>query len=516
MPPPPRLDDLFELVRNRFPDRTAVVDAAEELTYAQLGDRADRLAAELVGRGAGQGGGLIGLAAKPGLNLIVGILAILKAGGSYLVIDPAYPSARIAYILRDSKPKIILAADDMLAKVGGFGASIVALTSWRKRESRSPVRVDGGPDDPAYVIYTSGTTGNPNAVVVEHAQVTRLFGSTQSWFGFTERDVWTLFHSASFDFSVWEIWGALLHGGALVVVPPLARRHPAGLLDLMARHGVTVLNQTPSAFRNLLAVLEQSPDAVPASLRLVVFGGERLDVETVGPFLHRHPGVELVNMYGITETTVHVTYRPITAADLAEPAISPIGVPIPDLSVDLYGSDGELVPDGTPGEMWISGAGLARGYLNRPELTAARFVTDASGRRAYRSGDRAVRRDGELVHLGRIDDQLKVNGFRIEPGEIEAVLRRHPDIADVVVTAGSDGLGGTELVALVVLSSAAGGPVDELAMDWSRHLQNHLPAHLRPSRFHPVAGLQLTQNGKVDRKAAAVLATQSVLPSMHH
>ncbi len=283
------------------------------------------------------------------------------------------------------------------------------------------------------MIYTSGSTGTPKGVVVTHANVDRLFTATDPWFGFNSDDVWTLFHSYAFDFSVWELWGALRYGGRLVVLSFLESRDPEGFYRLLARERVTVLNQTPSAFRQLARAEEAVLGGAPPdlALRFVIFGGEALEPASLAPWIARHGDRQprLINMYGITETTVHVTWRPLEEADLA--AGSRIGRPIPDLAVHLLDAFQRPVPLGVPGEIHVGGAGLAQGYLDRPALTAERFVPDpfsgAPGARLYRSGDLARRRpDGDLEYLGRVDQQVKLRGYRIELGEIESALARHP------------------------------------------------------------------------------------------
>ncbi|HEY0556713.1 MAG TPA: amino acid adenylation domain-containing protein, partial [Thermoanaerobaculia bacterium] len=357
------------------------------------------------------------------------------------------------------------------------------------------------PSLPAYVIYTSGSTGRPKGVVVTHANVHRLFTATDWWFGFGADDVWTLFHSYAFDFSVWEIWGALLHGGRLVVVPFWESRSPEDFLRLLAAERVTVLNQTPSAFRQLL----RADEALPAdlSLRWVIFGGEALEPASLAPWFARHGDEEprLINMYGITETTVHVTYRPVRAADLA--AGSLIGEPIPDLAVHLLDRSLQLVPVGTPGEIHVGGAGLALGYLGRPALTAERFVPDPfasePGVRLYRSGDLARRlANGDLEYLGRIDHQVKIRGFRIELGEIETALAAQPGVREAVVLArasiSDEKTGERRLVAYVV--AEAGDPAL-----LRRALAERLPDYMLPAAFVFLDALPLTENGKVNRRA---------------
>ncbi|HKH44486.1 MAG TPA: non-ribosomal peptide synthetase, partial [Thermoanaerobaculia bacterium] len=345
-----------------------------------------------------------------------------------------------------------------------------------------------------------------------HGNVTRLFAATAPWFGFSSEDVWTLFHSYAFDFSVWEIWGALLHGGRLVVVPSLETRSPADFLRLLEAEGVTVLNQTPSAFRQLVPSL-------PAPLRLIIFGGEALDPAQLAPWFVQHGDAcpRLVNMYGITETTVHVTFRPLTQADAASSA-SLVGEPIPDLTVHVLDRHLGLVPVGVPGEICVGGAGLAHGYLGRPDLTAERFVPDPfchrtdprPGARLYRSGDLARRRpDGDLEILGRIDQQVKIRGFRIEPGEVEAALARHPAVRQAVVLPrdGRDGNSGKVLAACVALAEPV--PAAELQL----FLRERLPEVMVPAVWSFLEELPLTANGKVDRRTLAALEGETARPA---
>jgi len=463
------LHHLFEARVAERPDAKAV----NEMTYAELDRQANRLARRLRRLG-------VGLETRVALRhertpgLIAGLLGILKAGGAYVPIDPAWPAERQRLLLEDAGATVLVDEEQLAAA---------------QEESAEPLDdVPVGPDNLAYVIYTSGSTGLPKGTLVTHAHVSRLLAATEGWFRFGPNDVWTLFHSVAFDFSVWEIWGALTLGGRLVMVPTEVTRSPEDLLRLLDAEGVTVLNQTPSAFR----ALSRLP--VPAVLRWVIFGGEALDVSFLAGWLG---GPRLVNMYGITETTIHVTYRPLSGEDLAAPWRSPIGVPIPDLSVHLLDRRGAPVPLGVPGEICVGGAGLARGYLGRPDLTAERFVPDLfgeSGGRLYRSGDLARRLPlGELEYLGRMDQQVKLRGFRIEPAEIEAALREVPGVEEAAVLLRDDLPGGPGLVTYVV-----GGPS---AGDLLAALRSRLPDHMIPSRFVSLESLPLTPNGKLDRAA---------------
>ncbi|MBN1239013.1 MAG: amino acid adenylation domain-containing protein, partial [Gammaproteobacteria bacterium] len=367
--------------------------------------------------------------------------------------------------------------------------------------------VAGNPDDPAYVIYTSGSTGRPKGVLVSHYNVSRLLQATDDWYGFGEDDVWTLFHSFAFDFSVWEIWGALLHGGRLVVVPYWVGRSPEAFHRLMREQRVTVLNQTPSSFRQLLgAELAAEREREPA-LRCVIFGGEALEPKSLEPFFERYGdgGPRLVNMYGITETTVHVSYRPLTPADARSGSRSVIGRAIPDLEVYILGPGGQPAPIGVPGEIFVGGAGVAAGYLNRPALSAEKFVPNPfaahAGERLYRSGDLGrYLADGDIEYLGRIDDQVKIRGFRIELGEIEAALLAHPRVRDTVVVAAA-GPEGPRLVAYVVAGVAREGAGAPDALELRAHLQASLPEHMVPALYVCLDALPLTGNGKIDRRA---------------
>jgi amino acid adenylation domain-containing protein len=357
-------------------------------------------------------------------------------------------------------------------------------------------------DNVAYVIYTSGSTGKPKGVLITHCNVTRLLHATHSWFHFDQNDIWTLFHSYAFDFSVWEIWGSLLYGGRLVVVPHWVSRSPETFYKLLCEEKVTVLNQTPSAFGQLIEVEKSSMNSDDLALRLVLFGGEALDFQILKPWFDRHGDQrpQLVNMYGITETTVHVTYRPITTENLSTSRGSLIGVPIPDLELYVLDQCQNLVPIGVPGELYVGGAGVGRGYLNRPELTAERFIPNpfhpGAGKRLYRSGD-LVRYlpNRDIEYRGRIDTQIKIRGFRVEPGEIEAVLRQHPAVRDVVVISRGEKASEKRLVAYVVAAQEA-PTVTEL----NGFLRQKLPEYMVPSVFMFLDTLPLTASGKIDRR----------------
>ncbi|WP_341720548.1 amino acid adenylation domain-containing protein [Micromonospora sp. FIMYZ51] len=503
-PTGPRLHEWFEDVVRRTPDAVAVRCADRELTYRELNARANRLARYLRAQGVGRET-LVALCLPASEWLVVCALAALKSGGAYLPLDPAAPVARLGEVLSDSRPRVLFvdgAVPEGLVTGNAVVIDVRARWDWLPADDLVP-QPGAGPADLAYVIYTSGSTGRPKGVLVEHRQVTRLFTETRAYFGFGPDDVWTLFHSFAFDFSVWEMWGALLHGGRLVVVGRDTARSAHDFYALLCAEGVTVLNQTPTAFGQLIAA--QGEDPAPHRLRTVVFGGEALDPATLRPWFARpaNAGVELVNMYGITETTVHVTHRVITEADTRRGA-SPIGGPLPDLAVYLLDQHRRPVPTGAVGEMYVGGRGVARGYLYRPELTAERFLDDPfrgeSGARMYRTGDLARRlADGSLEFLGRNDDQVKVRGYRIELGEIIACLNEHPGVRTCAVVVRADRPGNRQLVAYVV--PVDGQPEPELRADLDQLARRTLPEYMLPSAYLMLPDLPLTTNGKLDRAA---------------
>lgn len=497
------LHQLFELQVEQSPDAIAVVYEDSQLTYGELNQQANQLAHYLRDRGVGSEV-LVGICVGRSLYTVIGLLAILKAGGAYVPLDPSYPQDRLAYSIADSQLKILLTAEQHLADIPENEAEVICLDrDWQKIAAYSEANPDSGvnPSNLAYVIYTSGTTGKPKGVLIEHYNVCRLFAATQSWYNFDSTDVWTMFHSYAFDFSVWELWGALLYGGKLVVVPYLVSRSPDRFYQLLQDEGVTVLNQTPSAFAQLIQIDEQLGNNSKLSLRYVIFGGEALTIPSLKPWFQRHGdrSPQLVNMYGITETTVHVTYRPITIADTNSQS-SVIGRPIPDLTMYLLDEQLQPVPTGTVGEIYVAGAGVARGYLNRPELTQSRFIPSPFdlADKLYKTGDLGRCLDsGEIEYLGRIDNQVKIRGFRIELGEIEAVLAQHSGVRQNAVIVREDTPGNKRLVAYAI----AQPELTLTAEDLRATLQQQLPDYMIPSCFVQLEAFPLTPNGKIDRRA---------------
>ncbi|OZI60180.1 non-ribosomal peptide synthetase [Bordetella genomosp. 11] len=521
----------FEEAVRRHPHAPALACGASVIDYAELNARANRLAHRLRAQGVGPEV-RVGLVAERSAGMIVAMLAILKAGGAYVPLDPDYPEERLRYTARDSGMTQLMMQTQLAGRMGWLAAALPAGTQVVEFDAGGLPAAPGGDEpthDPdvrlseanlAYVIYTSGSTGRPKGAQLCHGQVLRLLSSTDAWFGFGPGDVWTLFHSYAFDFSVWEIFGALCTGGKLVVVPYAVSRSPDEFLALLRDQRVTVLNQTPSAFQQLMQVpaLHARQDGHGLALRVVIFGGEALEPRALRTWISAFgdQAPRLVNMYGITETTVHVTYRPITEADL-DSGSSPIGIGIPDLGLAVLDEEMAPAPIGVPGELYVSGAGLARGYLNRPGLSAERFVAhpDGNGARLYRTGDLARwTHDGQLEYLGRLDHQVKIRGFRIELGEIEAQLLGQEGVTQAAVLAqagpalagaGQDGQGSLRLVAYVTPAS-----LDTALL--RQTLERSLPAYMVPSAIVTLDTLPITANGKLDRKAlpqAQFASTQS-------
>ncbi|AND15278.1 hypothetical protein A6122_0111 [Rathayibacter tritici] len=491
-----RLDRSFADVAAARGDEPAITDGIRILSYRQLDAMASALAAGLRARGV-RPGELIGLSLERDVMLVALMIGICRAGATYVPMDPAYPEERLHDMVEDARLRVVVSAGNFPPMDGVLilDPESLASSSGSRALTVSENALPEAGTDAAYVIYTSGSTGRSKGVVVGHESVLALVEATRKDLALGHEDTWTLFHSTAFDFAVWEIWGALLTGARLVVVPYWVTRDPSEFWSLLAREQVTVLNQTPSAFRQLVeadAVCEER-----LALRLVIFGGEPLDARRLLGWMDRYPEREcrLVNMFGITETTVHVTARTVTRGDALRGSRS-VGRPLPGWTTSTRDARLRLLPAGVPGEIVVGGVGVAHGYLGRDELTAERFVTDPlTGERLYRSGDLGMlRSDGELEHLGRIDSQVKLRGFRIELGEIAALLERAPDVTEAVVVVGGDvqsDPANARLDAYVV-----GVVPDVVAL---RELcGRRLPAHMVPSTFTVLDGLPLTTNGKLD------------------
>jgi amino acid adenylation domain-containing protein/non-ribosomal peptide synthase protein (TIGR01720 family) len=543
----PSLSVAFERQVATRGDAIALRDGRETWSYRQLNSQAERVARVLQDLGVGVED-RIALCLDRSARQVVAILGVLKAGACYVPMEVKLPMSRRELMVRDAGVKVVLSEADLWlgaetdARILTWSELNVESGDERSDDKVGEVgaearrRAPGNADTLAYVIYTSGSTGVPKGVGISHAQVLRLFRASERDFDFSARDVWSLFHSYAFDFSVWEIWGALLYGGQLVIVPERTTRDLAEFLQLLEAERVTVLNQTPSAFYALTDVaLAQGAlgnTATRLALRAVIFGGEALDERRVASWLQLSPeqGPKLVNMYGITETTVHVTVhalpRTVALSSSTEATGSAIGTPLSDLAVRVVDCDGNTAPPGAVGEMWVSGAGVGRGYLGRPALTALRFVPDPAsplpGARAYRSGDRARRLlSGELEYLGRADHQVKVRGHRIELGEIAHTLRGHREVAQAEVLLISARQRGPELVAFVVpranegtTLTDPGGGERALGAELKAYLSERLPSVMLPGAFLCLSELPRTVNGKLDRAALQELArTRARLPA---
>ena len=498
------LPQWFEQQVIMTPHARAVSYEGKHLTYDELNKRANQVAHYLKTLGVGPDV-LVGLFVERSLEMVVGLLGILKAGGAYVPIDPVYPMDRRAFMLEDAGTTVVLTQSALAKELPEGIAKVVCLDSDREvfpRLSESNCSSGAGPGNLAYVIYTSGSTGKPKGTLVTHHNVVRLMRATEPWYRFNERDVWTFFHSCAFDFSVWELWGALLYGGCVVVVPYLISRSPKDFYQLLVKEKVTVLNQTPSAFKLLMEAESEIGANRLLALRYVIFGGETLEMNSLKPWFDRHGDQQpqLINMYGITETTVHVTYRPLSSVDVASGSV--IGAPIPDLQVYILDAQRQPVPIGVAGEIYVGGAGVSQGYLNRKELTRERFVPDTltgkAGAVLYRSGDLArYLPTRDLEYLGRIDQQVKIRGFRIELGEIEGVLAGSKGVGQCLVVARADQFGDKTLVAYIVPQAGQAISADDLRA----LMKKQLPDYMVPAAFVQLEQFPLTANGKVDRAA---------------
>ncbi|HLP58100.1 MAG TPA: amino acid adenylation domain-containing protein, partial [Candidatus Deferrimicrobium sp.] len=487
------ISQLFTGQAEKSPDHIAVIGPVQpvqlvqpvrhfNLTYRQLNEQSDRLASVLLEKGV-QPDDIIGIMMERSVEMIIAIIGILKSGGAYLPIDLDYPQERIDYMLKDSGAKMLLTANDMVLNDNHSAFDIPRI----HHSSHSNL---------AYIIYTSGTTGKPKGVLIEHKNVVRLLFNERFQFDFNEHDVWSLFHSYNFDFSVWEMYGALLYGGRLVIIPKMTARDPQQFWNVLRDQKVTVLNQTPSAFYNLIdeALKTNSKDLCT---RYVIFGGEALKPARLKAWRQKYPETKLVNMFGITETCVHVTYKEIGEREIEED-ISHIGKPIPTLRTYIMDRYQSLSPTGTRGELYVGGEGVARGYLNRPELTAERFVKREQ-ERLYRSGDLArIDLDGEMVYLGRVDQQVQLRGFRIELGEIENRLLKHESIKEAVVVEQHIANGDSFLCAYLVPQPGVNSVL--VVNSLREFLARQLPDYMVPAHFFQIEKIPITANGKVDKR----------------
>ncbi|MGC9393217.1 MAG: non-ribosomal peptide synthetase [Anaerolineae bacterium] len=501
----------FERQAARTPEAIAVVCAEpgkprQTLTYRELNARANRLARHLRALGVGPEVP-VAMDVTRSTAMLVGMLGILKAGGAYVPIDPAYPPERQAFMLADTQTPVLLTENALVDTLPPTPAHIVCLdAAWPAIAAHADTNLDGGAQghNLAYVIYTSGSTGQPKGVAIAHQSVINLIEATRPVFGFNAADVWTVFHSYAFDFSVWELWTPLLCEARLVIVPQAVAQSPTAFLELLRAEHVTIVNQTPSALQRLVDLYDT---ADPLSLRLICCGGEALPRAPAQKVLAW--GIPLWNFYGPTESTVWAACGQVTA--VGDTPTVPVGRPLGNIRLYILDAAMQPVPVGIPGELYIGGVGLARGYFNRPQLTAEKFVPDPfstePGARLYKTGDAArYLESGDVEFLQRLDNQVKIRGFRVELGEIESALARHPAVREAVAVVHPGADGALRLTAYWTPAAAINYPTNDYATtqltttELQDFLKQRLPAYMIPGTFVRLDALPLTPNGKIDRR----------------
>lgn len=487
--------DLFEEQVLRTPNNIAVKIGNYAITYSELNEKANQLAHYLIDSGIKRND-VVGIRLNKSVEMIIGVLGIIKAGGCYLPIDLSYPQKRVDFMLTDSNAKLFLTNNAHVSDLDiSLNTLLIDLSNIEiySGNLENPVFINE-PDDLIYIIYTSGSTGIPKGVMLMHKNIVRLIKNNHFLFDFNENDVWTMFHSVAFDFSVWEMYGCLLYGGELILVTESVAKDPNRFLDLLRDEKVTVLNQTPTYFYNLLDMELLKKDS-NLMIRYIIFGGEALKPNLIKPWKNKYPNTELINMYGITETTVHVTFKNLDEHDLNLP-FSNIGKPIPTLKVYVMDKNLNLMPPGIEGEMCVSGLGVCKGYLNRPELNETKFVQNPynPNELLYRSADSAILdKNGDLYYIGRIDNQVKIRGFRVELGEIETKFLNHPNVVKCVILPKKDSKD-CHLIAYIVTNKSVSSDV------LKDYISKLVPTYMIPNYFIFLDSIPLTSNGKVDRK----------------
>ncbi|MGW3960846.1 amino acid adenylation domain-containing protein [Amycolatopsis sp. NPDC005003] len=494
--PPITVCGLFAARAAMQPGATALVFQDQRLTYGELDARANRLANHLV-RWLPCAGQLVGICLERGPELVVALLAVLKADGAYTMLDPDFPARRLGQVLTAAGSTLVITSSSLTGLVRGTGARLLVLDQQAAAIAAGPPvepRAAAGGEDLACVMFTSGSTGRAKGVASPHRAIVATLAN-QSYVDFSEREVVLQCSPVSWDAFVLELFGALLFGGTCVLQPG-RRPDPPAINELVRTHRVSTLHLSASLLNFML-------DAYPGTftgVRQLMTGGEPASVAHVAKVLREYPGIRLVNGYSPVENMIFTLCHTVTEDDLAAASI-PVGRPIANKGIRVLDEGMDPVPDGVTGELYMTGAGLAHGYLNEPGLTAHRFLPDpfgAPGDRMYRTGDLVRRRaDGVVEFLGRADDQVKIRGFRIEPGEVETAIGRHPAVRRVAVIAREDRPGDKRLVAYVVPVDGAKITTGELR----RYLQGSLPDHLVPTAFVPLETLPLTANGKLDRAA---------------
>ncbi|MCX4766086.1 amino acid adenylation domain-containing protein [Streptomyces sp. NBC_01275] len=493
-----QIPEIFAIQASRRPRKTAVRCGQDQISYGALESRATLLAKQLRDAGV-KNGDRVAVCLDRSIDLVVSILAVLRAGAAYVPLDPSYPARRINRNVADARVNTVITQEDLYHVFARISVAIFSPSGRPVSGNKVRMRVwpfDGDLENLAYIMYTSGSTGDPKGVRISHRNVVCLFAAVAQQMAWSTEDVWTQFHSAAFDFSVWEIWGALLNGGTLIVVPYAISRDPQSFCDLLHAERVTILSQTPTAFRNLLSNSNILNDRELA-LRYVVFGGEMLTPSDLRPWFAHHNRINpvMVNMYGTTEATVHSTFKSISGADTLNGNKSVIGFPLAGTSIYLLDDSLNEVSDGSVGEIYIGGDGVSLGYCNVAQ-TARRFLTDISrpSARMYRTGDLARRTSGgELEYIGRIDQQVKIRGHRVEPAEVVRGLLEHPNVQQATVLAGDDPYGMRSLEAYLVCT-----PTKPSLQEMRKYLLQRLPEYMVPTKMSSVTEYPMTASGKLD------------------
>lgn len=492
------IHEKFEEMANLFPDRIACLCEEVQLSYSLLNSCANAIATEIRKRSIGRND-IVAIYCDHSIESVVFILAVLKAGAGYLPLNPNFPSNRIKFYLQDNDCKLILITsrtkgafdfeeiDRMEISINSFSEGIY-----------SNLRSVNVPTDVSYIIYTSGSSGVPKGVIITHENVMRLFFNDKTLFDFNKNDIWSLFHSISFDFSVWEIFGALLFGGRLAVIGEEVRKDIILLVRLLIKQAVTILNIVPGVFYTLL--LDQSFCNITfVPFKYIIFGGDVLRAGRLKEFYLRFPYVKYINMYGITETTVHVTFKEIGLREIDSPLIN-IGLPIPTTSVLILDKNKSILPKGILGEIHVGGAGVSRGYLNEQTLTSLRFISNPLKKNEvlYCSGDLGrTLENGDIEYVGRKDNQVQIRGFRIELNEISNVIKEYGKVKDVIVIDNLDIEGDPIIVAFIISNEL----LSAFLPDLRGHISSFLPKYMIPSHFVQLDCFPLTENGKLDKKA---------------
>ena len=491
------IHELFEAEVEKTPENIAVVFKEQQLTYQELNHRANKIAHYLQSLGVGPEV-LVGICVERSLEMIVGLLGILKASGAYVPLNPTYPQERLSFMLADSQVQVLLTQDKFVEGLATSGVKLVRLdTEWEliNCQSQENLTSNATAENLAYVIYTSGSTGTPKGVAVPHRAVNRLVCNT-NYVNFVPSNRVAQASNTSFDAATFEIWGSLLHGARLVIIPQDVVLSPQKFATYICEQKISVLFLTTALFNQLASVVPQAFK----NLQYLLFGGEAVDPKSVKVVLRNGAPQRLLHVYGPTESTTFACWYLVQ--DIPEGATNvPIGRPISNTQIYILDSKLQPVPVGNPGELYIGGDGLARGYLNRPELTEEKFIPnpfeELGGSSLYKTGDLArFLPDGNIEFIGRVDNQVKIRGFRIELGEIEALLSQHSDVQQAIVIAREDIPGDKRLVAYIVPKQK----VDLSVTTIKRFLQEKLPHYMMPAVFVILDSLPLTPNGKVDRR----------------